>query len=191
MRLPEDKVKQAILHPDPELRDRAIGYFAKSYSPDLSIMPVVIQAVETYGRHNAYRLVGLARNLQQTEATVGWVIDELNDEQCDQYESYAYNLSRLLVKADPALLLPKESMILKARHFLPELQAPFTERLRMLSWDAATFWQELESFCEDGKAKQYTNEVDLGRARRIVEALARYGQACEEKAHAILSERVT
>jgi hypothetical protein len=190
MRFPEDKIKQAILHPDPELRDRATRYFAKSYSLDPSIMPLVIQAVGTYGRHDAYRMIGLGRNLQQTEDTVGWVIDELNDEQCDQYESYAYNLSRLLVKADPALLLPKESKILKARHFLPELRAPFTERLRMLPWNAATCWRELERFCEESKDKEYTNEVDLGHARRIVEALARYGQECEEKVHAILSEQV-
>ena len=50
MRYPEDKIKEAILHPDPEIRDRATGYFAKSFSPDPTIMPLVIKAVETYGR---------------------------------------------------------------------------------------------------------------------------------------------
>ena len=38
MRFPEDKIKEAILHPDMEIRDRATSYFAKSYSPDPSIM---------------------------------------------------------------------------------------------------------------------------------------------------------
>ena len=38
VRFPEDKIKEAILHPDPEIRDRATSYFAKSYSHDLSIM---------------------------------------------------------------------------------------------------------------------------------------------------------
>ena len=190
VRFPEAKIKEAILHPDPEIRDRATSYFAKSYSPDPSIMPLVIKAVETYGRQDAYRLIGPSRDLPQTAETIAWVIDELNDEQSDQYENYTYNLSMVLVKADPALLLPRESAILEARHFLPDLRAAFTERLRMLSWDAATCWRELEEFCEEGKDKQYANEVDLGHAHRIVEALARYGKECEEKVHALLGQKV-
>ncbi len=50
----EDQIKEAILHPDLDVRDRAASYFAKSDSPDPSIMPLVIQAVETHGRQDAY-----------------------------------------------------------------------------------------------------------------------------------------
>lgn len=182
MRYPEDKIKEAILHPDIEIRDRATCYFAKSYSPDPTIMPLVIKAVESYGRQNdSYRLFGLSRDLQQSKDTIAWVIEELNDPQANQYENYAYNLSMVLVHADPALLLPRESDILEARHFLPDLRGPLTERLRMLSWDMATCWQTLEDFCEEGKDKQFTTEVNLGYANQIVEALARYGQECEPK----------
>ena len=136
--------------------------------------------METYGRENdAYRLVGLSRYLPQSEDTIAWVIDELDDEQADQYENYAYNLPIILVKADPAVLLSKESAILEARHFPHALHAPFTERLRMLSWDLATCWQALE----EGKN-------NLGYAYRIVEALARYGQECEEKVRIALSQKM-
>ena len=181
MRYPEDKIKEAILHPDIEIRDRATMYFAKSFSSDLSIMPVVIKAVETYGRQNdAYRLIGASRDLPQTEETIAWVIDELNGD-ADKYENYAYNLSMILVDADPALLLPRESDILEARHFFAGLRDPLTDRLRMLSWDEATCWQKLEEFCEEGKDKRYTNEVNLSYANMVVEALARYGQDCEPK----------
>ena len=121
MRFPEDKIKEAILHPDLEIRDRATDYFAKSYSHDVSIMAQVIKAVETYGRQDAYRLIGLSRDLPQTAESNTWVIDELNDDQSDRYENYTYNLSMVLVKADPALLLPRESSILEAHHFLLEL----------------------------------------------------------------------
>jgi hypothetical protein len=190
MRYPEEKIKEAILHPDPAIRERATGYFAHSYSPDPSIMPVVIRAVETHGRRNAHRLTGLCGDLCQTEGTIAWVIDELNDEQTDLYENYPYTLSMVLVDADPALLLPRESAILDARHFLPDLRAALTERLRMLSWDATTCWQKLEEFCEKGKDKQYTKEIDWGHAKRIVKALARYGKECEEKVHVLLSHKV-
>jgi len=182
MRLSEDKIKEAILYPDSEIRDRATSYFAKSSSPDPAIMPLVIKAVESFGRQNdAYRLIGLSRDLQQSEETIAWIIDDLNDESCNNYENYAYNLSMVLVDADPALLLPRESDILEARHFLAALRTPLTERLRMLSWDEATCWQKLEEFCEEGKDTLYAKEVNLGHAKRIVEALARYGQDCESK----------
>jgi hypothetical protein len=190
MRFPEDKIKEAILHPDPDIRARATAYFAKSYSHDDSIMVQVIKSVETYGKHDAYRVIGLSRDLPQTAESITWVIDELNDPQSDSYENYTFNLSMVLVEADPALLLPRESSILESHHFRPDLRPAFTERLRMLSWDEATCWRNLERFCEEGKNKQYTNEVNLGHANRIVEALARYGEACEERVHRILGQTV-
>jgi hypothetical protein len=191
VRYPEEKIKDAILHPDIEIRDRATTYFAKSFVPDLSIMPLVIKAVETYGRDNeSYRLIGPSRDLAQSEDTIAWVIDQLNDESCSTYASYAFNLSMLLVEADLSLLLPRESDIREARHFVQELSSRFHERLHMLSWDEATCWRRLEAFCEEGKDKRYTDEVDLDYAKRIVEALARYGRVCEAKIHERLAVQV-
>ncbi len=192
MRYPEAKIKEAILHPDTEIRDRAVSYFAKSISTDTSLMPLVIKAVETYSRQNdAYRLIGAARELPQTKATIAWVIDELNVEATATFENYAYNLSMVLLDADPAVLLPRESAILEARHFLPELREPLTERLRMLSWDFATCWRELEMFCEETKDEQDAGQINFGHANRIVEALARYGQESEQKVRDLLSQKVT
>ena len=47
----------------------------------------------------------------------------------------------------------------------------------------------LEDFCKEGKDKQYTNEVNLGHANRIVEALARHSE-CEEKVRSLLSQKI-
>lgn len=181
MRFPEARIKDAILNTDPNIRQRAVSYFAKSYSPDPEIMSLVIEAVETFGRQEAYHLIGLSRDLPQTEETIGWIIDELNEEESDQNGNYIFNLSMVLVHADPALLLPRESDILEARNFLQDLRTPVVERLQMLSWDAATCWQKLEEFCEESKDKRYVNEVNLSYANLIVEALARYGDECEQK----------
>ncbi len=52
-RFPEARIKEAILHPDPGLRDLAIRYFAKAYSPDPSRMPLVIQSVGDPGNKEA------------------------------------------------------------------------------------------------------------------------------------------
>jgi hypothetical protein len=190
VRLSENKIKEAILDTDLEIRQRASRFFARSHSTDPSVMPLVIKAVETFGKQDAYHLIGLSRHLPQTEETIAWIIDELNSEESDQHENYTYNLSMVLVKADPALLLQEESAILESQHFLPDLRASFSERLQMLSWDQATCWQKMEEFCEEGKDKQYVNEIDLGYGNRIVEALARYGDECEEKVHALLGQTI-
>ncbi len=51
---------------------------------------------------------------------------------------------------------------------------------------AGRCWRTL---CEEGKDKQYINEVNLDHANRIVEALARHGQECEEKVRFLLSQK--
>jgi hypothetical protein len=190
VRLSGDKIKEAILNTDPEIRQRAVRYFAGSFSSDTSIVPLVIEAVETFGREDAYRLIGLSSDLPQTEDTIDWIIGELNDSQSAQHQNYTYNLSRVLVKADATLLLPNESAILDSLHFLDGLHAPLTERLQMLSWDEATCWRELETLCEEGKDKRYINEFNLGYGRRIVEALSRYGDECEDRVHELLRQKV-
>lgn len=193
MRYPEDKIKEAILHPDLEIRERALRYFSNSHSADPTVMAKVIDAVETHGKEDAWRLIGSARALRQTDESIDWVINELNDERSDersdQYESYAYNLSMVLLHADPALLLPRERAILEARHFSAAMHPALTERLRMLSWDAATCWRELEAICQIGTDDDSTDRFDLARAGRIVEALARHGQECEERVRTLLAPR--
>ena len=163
MRLPADRIREAILDEDPKIRQRAVQYFAKSFSTDTSIMPLVIKAVETFGREDAYHLIGLSRDLPQTEDTIDWVINELNDNPSDQYENYTFNLSMVLATADVALLLSNESAILGSRHFFRELHESFSERLQVLSWDEAACWRELEAFCEEARDKQYTNRYGFSR----------------------------
>jgi hypothetical protein len=101
MRLSEEKIKQAILHPEAGIRERAVRYFARSHSEDQSIMPLVIKAVETYGKQDAYNLIGLSTALTQTAGTISWIVDELNGEESGSDEDYAFNLTRVLCDADP------------------------------------------------------------------------------------------
>ena len=88
MRLSEDRIKEAILDTDLELRQRAIQYFVKSFSTDTTVMPLVIKAVETFGREEAYHVIGQSRDLAQTKDTINWILDELNNSQSDQYENH-------------------------------------------------------------------------------------------------------
>jgi hypothetical protein len=48
MELPESQIKQAILHPEEEVRLKAISYSTDAHTQDESIMPLIIEAVEKY-----------------------------------------------------------------------------------------------------------------------------------------------
>ena len=153
-------------------------------------MAQVIKAVETYGRQDAYRLIGLSRDLPQTEESIAWVIDELNDEQSDEYENYTYNLSMVLVEADPALLLPKES----ADPGGPPFPSRPASGLHRAARGCSRGTRRLAGGSWKSSARRRRQAVHQrgrpGPCRRIVEALARHGEECEEKVHALLGQKV-
>ncbi|MHB8898103.1 MAG: SEC-C metal-binding domain-containing protein [Thermoguttaceae bacterium] len=190
VRLSEAKIKQAIVNPDPMIRERAVRYFSVCYSDDEEVVPLVIQAIEKYGREDAYNLIGPSIHLRHSDKTIAWVVDELNDPDSDRYESYTFNLTRVLCHADPALLVHRDTAIIESRHFLPSFRERLTRRLELLSWDEAECWRCLEEICEEGKGKQFTNEVDLSFANDLLEAMARAGCIHEDRVVSILTQKV-
>src|ERR1051325_771771 len=102
VRYPEDKIKEAILHPDLDVRDTAIRYFYSSTRPDHTLMLLAIQALERYGRNKAFSFTHYLNLLPQTEQTIGWVIAELQRDcegRPEEQHFYYLNLSRLLCHA--------------------------------------------------------------------------------------------
>jgi hypothetical protein len=190
MRFPEERIKQAILHPELEIRQRALRYFSDCYSEDEGIVPLVLQAVEKYGRVDAYQLVGGCVHLRHTEQTVAWVIEELQDPAAERHENYVYNLNRVLCDADVALLLPRESEILGTCRFYADLKNRLSRRMELISWDEAACWQRLEQICEDGKDKRYANEFDWDFAVDLLEALARFGGEVEQRVLSVISQNI-
>ena len=82
MRLPESKIKAAIQHPEEEVRLTAPRYFMDSLIDD-SVMPLVIQTVETYGVDRSFRILRDAERLPQTESTIDWLIGQLHRSDLD------------------------------------------------------------------------------------------------------------
>lgn len=188
MRLPEAKIKEAIVHPDKLVRQEALLYFAECYSRDAEVMPLAIQAIDTLGRSNAFLHVHVLAQLAQTEATVEWAIKELHrqEDKAHDLDSYFPALSRLLCNADPHLLEPHAAEILKAPGFFKEMRQEFQERPRLASWDADQCWKELERICAEGVGK----DVDFGHASRVVEALARKGEKYADRILDLLAKEV-
>jgi hypothetical protein len=193
VRYPEDKIKEAILHPDLDVRDTAIRYFYSSTSPDDTLMPLAIQAIERYGRTQAFSFTHYLNLLPQTEQTIGWVIVELQRDfegRPEERHFYYLNLSRLLCNADIRLVGQPAATIFHAPHFDSKEQVAFRERLEMFGWNAEKCWQELHQYCEANKDKNNLEEFDLGHALRIVDALARQPHEYQKQIVSLLTEQV-
>jgi hypothetical protein len=176
VRLPEDQIKEALLHPDIDVRDAAVRYFYDSPSADATLMPLAIEAIERYGRMTAFSWTHYLNHLPQTEQTIDWVMAELQRDLAGRPEElyfYRLNLSRLLCHADVRLVAQRAPEIFHAAHFDPKERPAFRERLEMFAWDAAKCWQALHDYCEANRDKDQFEEFDVGHALRIVEALAR------------------
>jgi len=193
MRVPEDKIKAAILHPDLDVRDTAIRYFYSSTSPDHTLMPLAIQAIERYGRTTAFSFTHYLNLLPQTEQTIGWVIAELRGDFAGPPEErhfYYLNLSRLLCHAELRLVAEHAPDILQAPHFDHKERPNFCERLEMFGWNAEKCWQDLRQYCEANRDKNNIEEFNLGHALRIVKALSRQPHEYQGQIVALLSEKV-
>lgn len=188
MRLPEAKIKEAILHPEKLVRQEALLYFTDCYSRDAEVMLLAIKAIETHGRSNAFLHLHVLAQLAQTEATVEWAVRELHREEdkAHDLDSFFPALSRLLCSADPQLLQPRADEIFRAPGFLKEMHDEFQERLRLATWDADQCWNELEKICTEGVG----TDVDFGHASRIVEALARQGHKYIDRILDLLAKEV-
>jgi len=193
MRLPEEKVKQAIVHPEREVREMAIQYFSGSFSAEQTIMPLVIEAIDTYGWQNAISFYCVREGLAQTHETLGWILGELAQESNPRDEDtwrYRSGLVDLLNNTDPHLLAEHQSEIMNLDGLGLEFCEGITERIRLLSADLDTCWAELGEFCERERHKKYINEVDFGEAYRLVEAIARGGERYVGRVLGILEEEI-
>jgi len=177
MRLPVEKIKAAILHPEEEVRLTAVRYFVESSSGDASIMPLVIQAVEQYDHGSAFRILRGAGDLVQTAATLDWLIQELRrdyDLQLVSDDNHRFALALVVLKAPVDLLVARKAEIDALSCFPDELRGPLDERIEMATWTWEQAWQALEAF---GRRTMRGRGFTLNECRyadRILEALARH-----------------
>ncbi len=176
MRLTDDQIKQAILHPEEEIRLTALRYFSQCLSRDETVMPVVIEAVQKYGRKRTFSLLRDAERLAQNDATVEWLIAELDqefDEADVTQDNYRFALGLILCNADPAFLAPREDAILAAEGFPEELEESLAQVLEAASWDWETTWQEFERLGQTLWENTSASRNEYRRLQRLVRALAR------------------
>lgn len=189
MRLPEDQIKQAILHPEHEVRLTALMYFAEHYTADPSIMPLVIQAVEKYGGDSAFSLLRSADDLPQTPPTVEWLINQLRrdyDLQDVREDNHRFAVALVLYEADPELLVNRHDEIMALPAFPVELRGPLDERLRLHFADWPTLWMEFERLGWDSMRAQTFTQEDVRKASRLRKAMQRHREQASQQVMRLL-----
>ncbi len=111
MRLSADQLKQAIWHPDQEVREAVVFYFANSFTADETILPLVIEAIERYGLDKAFNFYTFMEKLPLNDATLPWLLSELSHGE-EEVDGYFECLVACLSSADPSLLKHHQATIM-------------------------------------------------------------------------------
>ncbi len=183
MRLSESKIKEAILHPEEEVRLEALGYFSRSNCQDNTLMPLVIQAVEKFGRgEKAFRILRSADDLAQTEETVQWLTNELaQDWDLNDVSNDNYCSAIALILCNTSVDLLYTDMV-ELPCFPEELKDRFHERLLFASWPWEKVWEEFEAVGAEARKNGSWRMDDILFASIVIERLAQF----PEKANYIL-----
>lgn len=193
MRLTPNQIKQGVLHPEQEVRDAAVYYFAGSSSTDPTIMPLVVQAIEEHGWDSAFGMYSFLERLFQTEDTLIWTIEQLRRRgQPDDEDEASLTLWLLdtLINAAPDLLKAHEEEIRELDAVDEESQEAIEEKTFLHGFTAEKLWRELEEFCEQNKSENYLTDEDVDFAHRLVEALGRHPAVFDAKVLEILSREI-
>jgi hypothetical protein len=190
MKLTEQEIRQAFVHPDHIVRDVALRYFALSFSRDHSIMPVAIQAIEEYGWEEAFfHSVWMVQNLPQTDATLLWLVGQL-DGPSRLPESTTGRICSAISHTDAELLGRHESRLTDCKSLDGPSRKIVHEKIRLLSVPSDACWKELEDLCEQHKNEKDSKRFEFRRATRLVEAISREGHKYTERVLFILSQKI-
>jgi hypothetical protein len=187
MRLTEDQVKEAILSPDRNVREAAVYYFSRSFSPDPGILPLAIQVIEQRGRDEAFKMYSFMRELIQTDETVLWLVEQVKKcGETDEEYGYVHALRSALIHADAILLQQHDDTILQLDELDEKEKDTICQRVRLASQSPDDLWLQLEDFCQRSD-KLSTVPEDLDLVDDLVEALGRHPGFSAPKVLAILN----
>jgi HEAT repeat protein len=147
-RLPDDAIKQAITHPDPVVREMASEYFADSFSPDPTIAPWVMQAIERYGSHGAFSSYFFLCQLTHTAETVAWMVRQLQQigRPDDDTEDYCMGLTIALSMVAPHLIGPHRREIEELQRIAPDVHGMTLARVTTEQLSSDELWKRFEGF---------------------------------------------
>lgn len=174
-RLPAERVREGLLHPDREVRRTALHYFKDAYWPDPAVMATVIEAVGRYGRKEAFGYGLGGADLAQSAETIRWAVGELRAAPRTQDDFYLGSVGRLLAEADPDLVAPVADEALGAPGLEREYAARIKRRLALRGKDGDELWADLDALCRAHAATENGWEFPWEHGYDLTDALGRQG----------------
>jgi len=166
-----DQVKPFLAHSEGIIREFAVNYFAKSFSLDPELLPLVLAAtrirdveaeVDPDDQDAAKFMLKGARYFVQTPETFAEILDRY--EQADQNKS---SYGQLLLQAGPRLLEENFSRL----EPYPELKKGAEQSVELLHLPTTALWQRLMEYSE-AHADDYVGEFDFNYGEKMVRELA-------------------
>jgi len=162
------ELKPHLLHPDSLVRDAVVEYFKDSWSQDLDLVPLVLQAVRRYGAHEARAALAACQRFRLTEGSLDEVLTALSEIEND---AAAFHLNAVVGRAPADLLIRREASILDAPNLFPEVAERVHRRRELSTWPAEKLWGELEELA--GRSRdRYVGEIDHGYADDLIDTLS-------------------
>jgi hypothetical protein len=170
-----------------------LGFFREACSDDAAVMLRLIEAVSKYGWAEACSPYRLYRAVTQSEATVGWLIEQLqlpcpDPDRARLWKCWMRFLSWQLNAAGVELLVPHERTLESLETLDPECRESIHRRIAVAFMDPEAGWRELESFCEQSAADYDPIDFADEDFRRYVEVILRDGSRFTDRVLGLLSE---
>ncbi|NUQ61705.1 MAG: SEC-C domain-containing protein [Pirellulales bacterium] len=144
-RLPEDRIKQAIVHPDALVREMGVLYFANSRSPDPAVAPLAIAAIQRYGWDAAFLHYGFLDGLVHGDESIQWMIKQLLSCDVAVHETRAgSDLLNALATADAAVLRRHERELSPLRRHSPGIYELLQDRIEIQRLNREQAWRQFQ-----------------------------------------------
>jgi hypothetical protein len=169
--LTPDRIKPYLYHDDRYIRDAAVEYFAESWSRDLDLVPMILDAVERFGNRDDIRALNVAYRFPLTESALDRVLEHLAK---SEDEATSRSLNAVIAHAPAELLIAREAAIRDNPNLDPEIVPRLDRRRDFFGWSGEKLWQELREFAERSREAATTGDIDLDYAEDLVDALARH-----------------
>jgi predicted metal-dependent HD superfamily phosphohydrolase len=176
----EDKIKQAILHPQPHVRDFAIRYFTRSQTQDASIFLFVLQAIKEYGGEDAFsqwiEFIDLPVSEETLLATLALVQSANAFPKSDTLTTRKKSsLLGLSLNTETDVLWRHQSKLRDHESFTACQSKYLKFRLDLRKSDSKTCWSRLKKACKSADRRQeYPDETYI---EAVTAAIVRHGDA--------------
>lgn len=173
-----EQVASFLQHEDHKVREHVVAYFVDAHDPGPVNADDFWAVIDRFGMASSIHVLSRLDDVPQTPASIRRALDALR---AGADELFDFHLQQAVQNVDFATLLECRDEILACEQVLPHVREHLAERLRLVDATADDAWDGLLEHSE-ASDKYHVGEFDARIPGRLVEALARHGDAAGARA---------